>query len=497
MDRSVVIIGAGLGGLFTGAFLSKEGIKVSIVEKNATIGGGLQSFKRFGEVFDTGMHVISGMQPGGNIRRLCDYLGISDSIHIKDADNNCIDRLYFAEDRRYYDIAKGKTGFVESLARYFPDQRDNLTRYVDAMYTMTDELDFFHLRPSSSNINIHPEDFYMSADAFVAKYISNEHLRSVVSYTNPFYGGRGNMTPAFVHAIISVLYINGPSRFAGGSYLFAETLRKKIEEWGGTIITSDPVVKINTQERQITSVSTKRGLCLTADYYISDIHPCTLISLLDNPKVFPKSYRERLDSIPNSYSAFTLNIKLKPDSFPYINHTEYYMSRYDDIWNFGDSSKPWPLGFIFITPPEINQGPYANKIIVTAPMTWKHVQPWEQTTYGHRTEEYEEWKIRCMDTLLDCMEEMYPNFRSYIEDVNTASPLTIRDFYGVKEGAMCGFSKDYKNLVLSQVPVVTKIPNLILTGQCNNLHGFSGVPLTAITSSEVILGRNYILNKLN
>lgn len=30
---SVIIIGGGLGGLFTGAFLGKEGLKVTILEK--------------------------------------------------------------------------------------------------------------------------------------------------------------------------------------------------------------------------------------------------------------------------------------------------------------------------------------------------------------------------------------------------------------------------------------------------------------------------------
>jgi hypothetical protein len=47
------------------------------------------------------------------------------------------------------------------------------------------------------------------------------------------------------------------------------------------------------------------------------------------------------------------------------------------------------------------------------------------------------------------------------------------------------------------VPVVTKIKNLLLTGQNNNLHGFCGVPLTAINTCEAILGVNHIVNRLN
>ena len=51
MKQQVVIIGGGLGGLFTGAILSKEGFCVTILEKNAMIGGGLQTFPALWRAF--------------------------------------------------------------------------------------------------------------------------------------------------------------------------------------------------------------------------------------------------------------------------------------------------------------------------------------------------------------------------------------------------------------------------------------------------------------
>ena len=305
------------------------------------------------------------------------------------------------------------------------------------------------------------------------------------------------MTPAYIHALISVLYIDGPSRFAGGSYLFANALRDCIIENGGEVIAGDGVEHIATENKVITSVTTRKGRTFSADYYISAIHPCSLIPLLDDPSVFPKAYINRLNEIPNSYSAFTLNIKLKPGTFRYINHSVFYMSRYDEIWNFGCEDKTWPLGFLCMTPPDIEQGEFSNKMILTAPMTWNNVKQWEDTKVGHRGKEYEEWKTQCAEQLISRMEEMYPDFRNCIESINTASPLTIRDFYAVKEGAMCGYSKDCNNMMLSQVPVVTKVRNLLLTGQNCNIHGFCGVPLTAINTCEGILGKNYVLNKIN
>lgn len=497
MDKSAVIIGGGLGGLFTAAILAKEGLRVTVIEKNATVGGGLQSFTRFGEVFDTGMHVIGGMREGGNIRRICEYLGIFDKVKLRDVDDDPIDVLYFAEDKQTYKISQGKERFVDSLSESFPDQKENLKRYVDAVYNIVGELDMFFLRPSVDYIQTHCDDFLIAANELIAKYITDERLQSVLAYMNPLYAGRKNMTPAYIHALISVLYIDGPSRFAGGSQLFANTLRDMILEHGGEVIVGDGVEHIATQERMITGVTTRKGKSFVADYYISAIHPCSLLKLLDDESALPKAYRSRLNDIPNSYSAFTLNIKLKPNKFRYINHSRYYMSRYDEIWNFDRSDRPWPLGFLYMTPPEIEQGEFSTKMIITAPMTWDRVKPWEDTTLGHRTKEYQEWKEECKEKLLCCMEELYPDFREWVESINTASPITIRDYYAVKEGAMCGYSKDCNNIVLSQVPIVTKIKNLLLTGQNCNIHGFCGVPLVAINTCEVILGKNHVLNRIN
>ena len=68
--QKVIIIGAGLGGLVCAALLAKEGLDVTVVEKNQRVGGCLQSYRRDNAIFDTGMHIFGGMHEGGNIRRI-------------------------------------------------------------------------------------------------------------------------------------------------------------------------------------------------------------------------------------------------------------------------------------------------------------------------------------------------------------------------------------------------------------------------------------------
>ena len=498
MEKTAVIIGAGLGGLFTGALLAKEGFKVTILEKNATIGGGLQTFQRFGEAFDTGMHIVGGLSPDGNIMKICKYLGIADKIQIRDVDDDCTDRLYFDEDKSVYDVAKGKEGFVESLAAYFPEERENLQRYVAAICELADQVDLFNLRHSNGVMNLfaHSKDFLMAATGFIAKYIQNKKLQYILAYMNPLYGGRADFTPAYIHAVISVLYLKGACRFVGGSSRFADLLADVVTAHGGTVSVNEKVTSIDVTDRKVEQIRTSKGNTYQADYYISAIHPCSMLKMVDE-KAFPKSYRERLEIVPNAYSAFSLFIKLKPNSFPYINHSEFYMTKYEDVWDFGSTTKPWPLGFLFMTPPKTDQGEYASKVIVMAPMAFELAKEWENTTVGKRGKDYEAWKEKQTEALLDKVEDIHPGFRQCIDKINTASPLTIRDFYDVKDGSICGFSKDSNNIALSQLPVVTKVSNLYLTGQNITLHGFCGVPLTAITTCEAILGINHIIDKIN
>lgn len=492
--KSAVIIGGGLGGLFTGAILAKEGIRVAVLEKNATPGGGLQSFSRWGETFDTGMHIIAGMRPGGCVRRLCEYLGLR--ADIADIDGNCADRLYFAEDSRVYELPSGRDAFTESLAHEFPAERKGIADYVGAIHRLADEVPLLKLRRSESYVNIHSSEFTMAADAFIAQYVGDRRLRAILAYTNPLYGGCGGMTPAYVHAIISVLYLQGQSRFTGGSVRFANELVRVIRENGGDVTAADAVTDIQVSDRNVTLVRTASEREYHGDYYISAIHPCALFPLMRGGGLTP-AYRRRLNSLPVSYSAFSLYLKFRKGAFPYIPCSEYFMTRYDDIWRFNQRHRQWPLGFLFMTPPSLRQEASASTGLVTAPMLWEETAHWAETSWRHRGPDYAAWKEERIADIMRCLEKMHPGIGNAIDSIEGASPLTIRDFYGSKEGCISGFSKDCNNMAMSQVPVVTKVRNLFLTGQNNNLHGFCGVPLTAILTAEAILGQNYVIDRLN
>lgn len=495
-DKNVVIIGGGLGGLFTGALLAKEGYRVTVLEKNAAIGGGLQTFRRMGEDFDTGMHVIAGMRPGGTIRRICDYLGITPQMQLRDVDDDCADELFFLEDRATYRIGCGRQGFVDSLQKSFPGCHDELTAYVNALYRMTDAIDLFNLRPTPSVLTEMPPQALMAADAFIAQYVHDPKLRSVLAYMNPLYGGQAGHTPAYVHAIVSVLYLQGATRFVDGSSHTADLLAKVITDHGGQVLAHDAVTAIDVENHEVKAVTTRSGKIYHAATFISDIHPTALVQLIHG-KAFTKAYTERVKQIPETISAFSLYLKMRPGSFPYINHSVYLMSHYDDIWNFSREDRPWPLGLLMMTPPVSRQQPWSSKVLVTVPMRFSQAEHWADTLTGRRGDDYEQWKQQRAREVLAMVEQRYPGFSGNIEGMVTASPLTIRDYYGTAGGGIAGFARDCHQILDSHLPVMTKVRNLLLTGQFVNLHGFCGVPLSAINTSEALSGLNTVVNKIN
>ena len=496
MKQQIIIIGAGLGGLFTGAFLTKEGYEVTLLEKNAIPGGGLQCFRRGGEIFETGMHVLGGFQPGGSLDKICTYLGIRQRLSVVPG-RDVMSSLSYEKGAKTYFIPCGKQAFIDYFCREFPAEAENVRRYVDRLYALSEEVDLFHLRRGRDTLTDHSEEFLQPVGPFIAAYIHDARLRDVLAFLNPLYGGMADQTPAYIHALLNVLYIEGTGQFAGGSQQLADALCDLIREGGGRVLCGDAVERIEVDERRVQQVVTRSGRRYTADWYISDIHPCTLLRLTGD-QAFPKAYRNRLNDIPNSYSAFTLYIKCKPKSVPYVNYPRYFLAGDSNAWQLATyDSTDWPRGFMCITPPTTGDDTWATRMIVNCIMPFDAVRRWQDTQLGHRSEEYLRWKEETTERVLQRLESFLPGIRAGIEFSFASSPLTIRDYYGTKEGAIYGFHRDAQNLISSQVTIGTKVRNLLLTGQNVNLHGICGVPLTAIEVAEAFVGNGTIIDKIN
>ena len=493
-NADVIIAGGGLGGLFTGALLAHNGLTVLVLEKNAIPGGGLQSFSRDGVMYDTGMHVMGGWRPGGTLDKITRYLGIRDKLDIAEINDDCMDQVTSLADNLTYYIPAGREAFIDALANYFPGQRNGLVQYVNAIERIADSFDLYNLKPynQSGAFELLPEAS-ISADELIARYIDDARLGSLLAYNNGLYNGEAGRTPAYIHALISVLYMKGASRFVGNSVQLAHALADVITTKGGRVLCGREVTDIEVNDyREVTAIRCADGECYSASKYVWAAHPAELMRLIPDG-VFTKAYKRRVSSVKPTCSAFSLFIEFLPHSFPYIDHTCYIHDDMIDAWGLQTvDANGIPRGFMYMTPPQPQQGSYAKTMLVTALMDFDLVEQW---TDG-RDKTYYEWKQKVADGIISKIERCYPGFKASIKTLHTASPLTIRDYYHAPRGSIYGFSKDCNNLLESQLPVVTKSPNLYLTGQCVNLHGICGVPLTAITTAEALLYPRTILSDI-
>lgn len=134
-------------------------------------------------------------------------------------------------------------------------------------------------------------------------------------------------------------------------------------------------------------------------------------------------------------------------------------------------------------------------------MKYDEVKQWEQTfntvaEADDRGPEYEAFKIRKAEKLLDCVEEKFPGLRECIKTFYTATPLSYRDYVGNDDGSMYGIAKDYQNPLKTFISPRTKIPNLYLTGQNLNLHGILGATMSGLVTCTAFLGNEDIIEKI-
>lgn len=473
--------------MVSGALLAKEGYKVTVLEKNAIIGGGLQTFKRKGVSFPTGMHVFGGFQEGGNLRKLFEYLGVMDKISLHPTDDEASDVVTMMDEGMTYKLPRGKERFITYLSSMFPAEKEQIKAYIDKLFELSEEENLFHLRETPADHITHSDDFLGSVEQLRNQYITNPKLKELLGYLSPLFGGVEQTTPAYIHALLSTLHINGTYQFVGESQQLAEALAKVIESAGGQVVANEEVTRIEFENRQVLGVFTKNGKCYQSDSYISDVHPDVLLRIIDDG-AFPTAFKNRISEIPETVSSFKVFVKFKEEAFPYLNHAHFINA---------SQETGWPHELMFVTPPKENQGGFAETMVIISPMEFGQVVRWKNTRTGHRGEAYESWKQAMTNKVFGHMEQLYPDFRDSVEFAFAASPLTIRDFYGNKEGSNYGFRKDSSNLMLSQMSVTTKVKNLFLTGQNVNIHGLCGVSLTAIETAEALVGRNAIVRKIN
>jgi all-trans-retinol 13,14-reductase len=430
------------------------------------------------------------MGEGQALNRFFHYLSLFPDIKPLPLDPNGFDVISFKGEQ--YKYATGYENFIATLAKKFPDEHENLKRYAEGVKKVA------HSSPFHADYN--PDDpFQFSSDYatvsvnnFIDTFTSNEVLQNVLVGEIPLYAGVRDKTPLYVHAFINDSNISGACRIMGGSDQIADSLVRSIRSFGGEIFALSKVSKIICDNSKATGVIMEDGTAVAADYLISNTHPEITIEMIDSHLIRPM-YRNRIRQMEQTIANFTVYLKFKKNTVPYMNHN-YYHYNGNQIWGCENyTQEDWPRGYLYmhLCPEQLPQYAEAGEMLTI--MRFEELAQWAGTQVEQRGEAYREFKQRKAEKMLAQLECDFPGTLANVESYYTSSPLTYLNYTGTKNGAAYGV---LRSINAPRIVHRTRIPNLFLAGQNTNAHGIMGVVIGAVIVCFEFLGREFLWKQI-
>jgi phytoene desaturase len=368
-QKKAIIIGAGAGGLATANILAKTGYSVTIVEKNSSPGGRMDTLREHGFTFDTGpswylMKDVFEHYFGLFGKKPSDYYELTR-----------LDPAYkvFFDYHKPVTITKSYAQNKKAFDSLEPGAAKKLDTYLDrAEQSYKLALKYFLYNPFTRVKSVlHPE-VIRAVPAFGALFTRNLHryisrrfsalpIQQILEYPSVFLGASPFNTPALYQLMSYLDFKEGvfyPK--SGGMYSITEALMSLGKELGVTYKFGASVDSIIVADNKATGVRVA-GKTLHADVVISnaDLH-FTETQLLDpEHQSYPESYWQRRNPGP---SALLLYLGVR-GSMPELEHhnlffTKHWSKNFDDIYKH----RVWPE----------NASVYVSKTTATDPTTAPH-----------------------------------------------------------------------------------------------------------------------------
>ena len=492
MRFDVIIIGSGLGGLLCGNILSKEGLKVCLLEKNNKLGGSLQTFGRKACLFNTGLHYTESLDQGQILHQYFRYFGLQDKLPLRRLDEDGFDVISILD--RTYKLAMGRENFMNTLLQYFPHEKQGLTSYLKEIENICSSISLYTLSFKQFNI-LECKSLSIGAADYIQSVTSDYRLQNVIAGNNLMYAGNSRKTPLLIHALINNSFIESAWRIIDGSHQMVNILADNITGNGGTILKNAKAEKFHIENNLVRSVELANGERIEGNHFISDTHPQQIVSMADSRQI-KTLFSYRLSTLEDTMGMFTVYIVFKKNSFPYLNYNFYHYNQ-ENVWIAGDyDPAKWPQNYVFMCTANSKTDYYAESASAITYMNYSELEPWQNTVTGKRGEEYIQFKKEKTELLLCALEKQFPGIKSCVDATYSSTPLTWRDYTGTRAGSAYGLLKDFKRPMESIILSRTKIPNLLLTGQNTNVHGILGVTISSVVTCAEIIDIQYLTGKI-
>jgi protoporphyrinogen oxidase len=282
MEEPIYIVGAGVGGLTTGAMLAKEGFLVKILEKSSKLGGRTASIKFKNHILENGVHIMPFYKKSA-IYSILKSLGIESQLKLAKVDD-----IAFHSDSKFHKYPKG-IGDLLQLSLIPLKSRINLLKILLPMaFTSigkTEKWDNLSLAEVTKKLDQKTNAFFeaicMLAFADTANNISLGEFARTIIRANPFKGG----TSEFAY----------PDE--GGYDSISKVLAQYVQEKKGNIEFNSSVKKIIVADSKVTGIITNDEKYFPTNCVVVSFPAYMAINQLFDSDVFEEKFVKKVNNL--------------------------------------------------------------------------------------------------------------------------------------------------------------------------------------------------------
>lgn len=324
-DSTVIVIGAGIGGLAAAIRARAMGHRVVILEATSQAGGRASVFRRDGFTFDAGPTVITAPYL---LDELFTLVGRDRRDYIELLPVDPFYRVSFT-DGTSFDYVGDEARLIEQIRAFNPDDVEGYRRLAahakrifDIGYLQLADAPFSRL---SDMLRVVPDmlklENYRTVYGLVSKYIQDERLRQVFTF-QPLLIGGNPFDASSIYLLIHWLEREWGVWFAkGGTTAMIAGLVRLLEDIGVELRLDTPVDEILVRDGRAVGVRTAGGETLTARYVVSNGDPAFTYGRLIAPEHRRVNTDRRVARVRPSMGLFVAYFGTKVQ-YPNLAHHE-------------------------------------------------------------------------------------------------------------------------------------------------------------------------------
>lgn len=490
-SNSVIIIGAGLGGLAAAIRLAARGVRVTVLEKNALPGGKVNLHRAAGYSFDTGAslltmrHVLADLFKSAG-RSLDDYL------HLISLEPIC---RYRWPDGVTLDASSDLSQTEREIERIAsPDEVEGFRRFLlDARrkFEVAERTFLAHslndlpqlLRPRYAR-DLAVISSWRTLDAHIRRYFHSPYLRQLFNRYATYNGSSPYRVPATFALIPYVEFGLGAWYVRGGMYELPSALVRLAHELGVEIRTETEVEKILVERGRARGVQLAGGEIMRCDAVLVNADAVDAYRRLIE-KESRRVYTDRkLRKLEPSCSGFVMLLGVAR-RYPQLAHHNIFFS-HDYPAEFRaifDERRAAPDPTIYVcasSRTDASQAPSGHEnlfVLVNAPATDGPVD-WAAAAPGYR------------DLIIRRLEENgLDGLRQAIDYEQLITPADFEERYRANRGSIYGISSNKRRSAYFRPPNKARdIEGLYFAGGAT--HPGGGIPLVLLSgkmAAELLL----------